>query len=241
MELETKSFPVLEFKAASDSSGAFEAIVAVFGNIDGGGDRILPGAFKQTLAERGLPPIYHSHDWAAGPIGTTLEAEEREKGLWIKGRLFLEINDPFVNRIHAGMKTTGPKEFSFTYRPKEVKFVEEDGDEIRELIHLTCYEVGPTLIGMNAETELISMNSALKQGSLADLGPWLKKNLKAGARFSGMDPELIQAAHDALLSAGANCGEKTQPDPLPGDSQQTIARKQRLTQLLTMTRHKEAV
>ena len=41
------------FVTATDagSAGQFEALVAVFNNIDKGGDRIVPGAFTKTLAE----------------------------------------------------------------------------------------------------------------------------------------------------------------------------------------------
>src|SRR4051812_39383926 len=44
-----KNFP-FEFKNLDDA-GTFEATVAVFNNVDKGGDRILPGAFEKTLAQ----------------------------------------------------------------------------------------------------------------------------------------------------------------------------------------------
>jgi hypothetical protein len=51
----------------TDSAGEFEALVAVFGNVDKGGDRIMPGAFTKTLAAwraSGDPvPVIWSHDW----------------------------------------------------------------------------------------------------------------------------------------------------------------------------------
>jgi hypothetical protein len=51
----------------ADSAGQFEALVAVFNNIDKGGDRILAGAFTKTLAAwraSGDPvPVIWSHEW----------------------------------------------------------------------------------------------------------------------------------------------------------------------------------
>ena len=43
--------PVLEWKAAQGSSGELEGYVSVFGNLDRGGDVVLPGAFRKTLAD----------------------------------------------------------------------------------------------------------------------------------------------------------------------------------------------
>ena len=46
-----KTFTIEGFKALSDQEGTFEAIVAVFNNIDRYGDKIIPGAFADSLAE----------------------------------------------------------------------------------------------------------------------------------------------------------------------------------------------
>jgi hypothetical protein len=53
--------------ANTGSAGEFEALVAVFGNVDKGGDRIMPGAFTKTLAawraSEDPVPVIWSHDW----------------------------------------------------------------------------------------------------------------------------------------------------------------------------------
>ena len=83
-----KSFDIIDTKADSDA-GTFEATVAVFGNVDLGGDRIVPGAFKKTLAkwaESGDPiPVILSHQWdnPMAHIGVVNEAKEIETGLWV--------------------------------------------------------------------------------------------------------------------------------------------------------------
>ena len=41
--------PVTEFKALGGKRGEFQALVSVFGNVDRGGDRVMPGAFAKTL------------------------------------------------------------------------------------------------------------------------------------------------------------------------------------------------
>lgn len=85
--LERKVVP-FEMKAVSDDGGWFEGYAAVFNNIDGWGDIIAPGAFKDTLPQflkegfvGGL-----NHAWS-DPIGKPLDAEEDGKGLFVKGSI----------------------------------------------------------------------------------------------------------------------------------------------------------
>lgn len=78
-----------------EPAGTFEAYVAIFGTPDrpdlfGDSDLIEPGAFTQTLQEKGLPPIVWSHVWTIPPVGQALQAVEDSKGLRIKARLFLD-------------------------------------------------------------------------------------------------------------------------------------------------------
>lgn len=78
-----------------EAAGTFEAYVAIFGTPDrsdffGDSDIIEPGAFTQTLQEKGLPPVVWSHVWTIPPVGQALQAVEDAKGLRIKARLFLE-------------------------------------------------------------------------------------------------------------------------------------------------------
>jgi HK97 family phage prohead protease len=168
---EVKSFPVSEFKAQADEPGVFEAIVSVFGNVDHGRERVVKGAFARTLKERGYPPIVWSHDWMTPPIGTTLAAEERDEGLYIKGRLFVGEGEdsPLARQVHTAMKAQGGdgrsplREFSFAYDVVEAGYSEEDGSEIRDLKDLELLEAGPTLLGMNPETRLIAVKSALEE------------------------------------------------------------------------------
>jgi HK97 family phage prohead protease len=68
----------------------FEGHGAVFGNVDLGGDVILPGAFKRTLAEHkangSLPAMFWMHNPDRVP-GKWLEVAEDDKGLAVKGEL----------------------------------------------------------------------------------------------------------------------------------------------------------
>lgn len=165
--MERKFAPVAHVKALTedDEPGTFEAIVAVFGNVDRYGDRIEPGAFKNSLSEQGLPPIVWSHDWQTPPIGAPMAAEERSEGLYVKGRLFTEENDR-AREVYAAMKATGGdgrpplREFSFAYDIVTAGWEVEDEEEIFSLKELELIEVGPCLKGVNPDTRLIGVKGA---------------------------------------------------------------------------------
>ena len=166
--MQFKTFRVAELKATPDDGpGSFRAIVAVFGNVDEGGDRMERGAFKRTLEERGLPPIVWSHQWETPPIGSVQKAEERQEGLYIKGRLFVgdDEDSPMARAVYTAMKATDGngapvlREFSFGYAARDYSIEGEDGDQIRVLKDVDLFEVGPTLVGMNPATRLIGVKA----------------------------------------------------------------------------------
>jgi HK97 family phage prohead protease len=159
-----KSFDIIDAKADAEA-GTFEATVAVFGNVDRGGDRIIPGAFDRSLAAwkaAGDPiPVILSHQWdnPMAHIGVVDDAKETSKGLWVKGTLDVADND-VARQVHRLMKRRSLKEFSFGYSvPKGGSKRAKDGaNELREI---ELSEVGPTLKGMNPATELHAVKSAL--------------------------------------------------------------------------------
>jgi len=69
-------------------SGDFAGYASLFNVRDQGGDIILPGAFRETLARRGPRGVrmLWQHD-AARPLGVWLSLREDARGLFAKGRL----------------------------------------------------------------------------------------------------------------------------------------------------------
>lgn len=157
--MKTKAFSIRGFKAADQASGEFEAIVAVFGNVDRGGDRIVKGAFEKSLTswkERERPiPVIFSHEWQNldAHIGKVLEAEERDEGLWVKCQL--RMQDPTASKVYDLMTEGTLAEFSFAY--DTIREKQQNG--ANELLELEILEVGPTLVGMNPATRLLGVKS----------------------------------------------------------------------------------
>jgi HK97 family phage prohead protease len=166
-----KTFDLLDAKSDAET-GVFEATVAVFNNVDRGGDRIVPGAFAKTLAgwsASGDPiPVILSHQWdnPMAHIGVVEDAKETDKGLWVKGRLDVNDND-VARQVHRLMERRSLKEFSFGYDvPKGGSKRAKDG--ATDLTEIDLAEVGPTLKGMNPATELHAVKSALDATTATD-------------------------------------------------------------------------
>lgn len=161
--------------------GVFEAIVATYSE-DMVGDRIVPGAFKDTLDawnESGDPiPVLWSH-MSHDPeyhIGYVEEAEERDNGLWVRGRL--DIEEPKARQVYKLLKGRRVRQFSFAYDVQDGGWVESkdddaDGEGYFELRKIKLFEVGPTLIGANQDTELLDVKSAIGSHSTdTDSSTW---------------------------------------------------------------------
>jgi uncharacterized protein len=94
--------------------------VSVFGNVDLGGDRVMPGAFAGTIARwkaDGRPvPVVFSHKWDDpwSHIGVVDTLEETSAGL--KATYTLDVDDnPLAAHIHRLMARGSLKEHSFAY------------------------------------------------------------------------------------------------------------------------------
>jgi HK97 family phage prohead protease len=146
--------------------GQFEAIVSVFNVVDSYGDVVMPGAFKDSLTEweaKGMPvPIIWSHQWTDiwSHIGHAVKAEETEVGLKVRGQLDLE--NPTAAQTYKLLKQGRIGQFSFGFEVKEAAWgtrKSEDGSEqdVYELRKLGLYEVGPCLVGVNPQTELLAV------------------------------------------------------------------------------------
>jgi len=72
--------------------GAVEGYASLFGEVDQARDMVMPGAFTQTLRNRGLRriPMLFQHD-PSEPVGIWLELREDMRGLWARGRLIPEV------------------------------------------------------------------------------------------------------------------------------------------------------
>lgn len=172
-----------EFKALKADDGAtqpgeFEALVAVFDNVDNQGDRIKSGAFDETLAawrKSGDPiPIVLAHEWSDpwAHIGYAMPEDVKAvpgRGLYVsKGVLDIEDN-PVAKQVHRLMERRTLKEFSFGYRIPEGGERKAD-DGAYDLTNLDLIEFGPCLKGVNDSTELLAVKSLVEAENRRESG-----------------------------------------------------------------------
>ena len=197
-----RSCPV-KVKAVGDSdglgAGVFEAVVSVFGNRDSYGDVVVKGAFADTLAEwesKGDPiPVYWSHrmDDPDFNIGHVLEASETDQGLQVKAQL--DLDSPKAAQVYRLLKGRRVTQFSFAYDVLDAEYVTRDGQEVYELRKLKVYEVGPTPIGANQETELLAVKAAGEHARN------LVEHMKAGRVLSAKNETALRSAREQLAEA----------------------------------------
>lgn len=206
----TKTSPA-RIKAVGESGGLeegqFKALVSVFGNKDSYGDIVQPGAFKNTLAEwekTGLPiPVYWSHQMADPDmnIGHVVSASETDAGLEVVAQLALD--EPKAQQVYRLMKGGRVNQFSFSYDIVQGKWIDQtvngEYDGYYSLDELKLYEVGPTPIGANQETELLEVKSARLQ--VQRFVDNLVAGAKAGRVLSAKNETTLREAADALKSA----------------------------------------
>ncbi|OZE98088.1 HK97 family phage prohead protease [Rhodococcoides fascians] len=204
-------------KAAGSADGLKDgqvlAVVSVFGNVDSYGDVVMPGAFDEDLKawkESGDPiPAIWSHDWRDpfSHIGTVLEASETEKGLETLYQIDLE-NNPKAEQVYRLLKGRRVTQSSFAYDILDAGWVEREDKEtgkkyeVFELRKLHLFEVGPTLVGANQETELIEVKSAE-----------LARHFKTGRVLSQTNFDSLQKAYDSI---GAVLASATPDDKSSG-------------------------
>lgn len=199
-------FDLIEFKeVAGAPAGTFTARVAAFNNVDRNGDRLLPGAFlesiKRWLAKGAPVPVVfsHNHNDPDSFIGSVNPADlvEDQGGLMVKGQMDLEDN-PKARRIFGLLKAGRIKEWSFAYIVKKER-VGKDG--ARELQEVDLLEVGPTLIGANPDTATIALKSYIEDGGdEPETDPETLPEPAIGAKISAGVAEAV-AEFDTQLEA----------------------------------------
>lgn len=138
----------------------FEGHGSVFGNVDHGGDIVVPGAFKRTLANHKkngkLPQMFWAHQMDQVP-GKWLEMSEDNSGLYVKGEL---APTQLGNDIHTLLKMEAVRGMSIGYSTKDYDF-DKDGNRLLKEVEL--WEVSIVSLAMNPEAEIHYVKSRLSE------------------------------------------------------------------------------
>lgn len=203
----TEHLPLnVEWKAAPDGSGELEGYMSVFNNVDLGGDVVLPGAFRKTLADRSRAkspmPLMVDHDttWD-GLIGTVVSAAEDGHGVKVRARF---LTDPKSQGVRQKMIDSGGSGMSFTYVPIRFHMGTKNGEPVRYLDEVKVLEATVTWVPMNMEAYALAKAVVDVQLPAVEPDPLLPfvKDLRTATAISD-DTAMLAAVKSLLASASA--------------------------------------
>jgi HK97 family phage prohead protease len=226
-DLQKKTFDLIEVKA-DEERGTFTALASVFGNVDLGGDKMVKGAFKNTLEKwrksgRSIPVIL-SHQWDSltAYVGKAdpRAVYEDDRGLMVQGQLFMdkEAGRDVYRLMKEGLLTG----WSFGY--KVPAGGQKKNGKVNEVTEVDLFEVGPTLVGMNPEAQLQEVKKQAEPDAIVTTLTGLFES-----KMSDESKEkVIAAAHQLAESTSSEASEHgTNEEPQPAKSRPRDALKER--------------
>jgi uncharacterized protein len=164
-KLERKIAIVTKATAGDEGTGSFEGYGSTFGHVDSYGDRIVEGAYKDTIPDflkRGGSLL--SHDWMSLPIGTITEAKEDAIGLYLVSHYHSiqsaqDARTVAKERIDRGANVG----LSIGYLARDWKYVREDGSDwpIRELLAIDLFEISQVLVPADSFAGMTGVKSGI--------------------------------------------------------------------------------
>ena len=134
-----------------DGTGELDGYMSVFGNVDQGGDVVLPGAFKKTFrdwsrAKTPMPLIADHQLSTDGVIGSVVRMAEDQVGAKIRARFssIAKAQDIRTRMIEGHLSG-----LSFTYEPIQHSKGVKDGRHVRYLKEVRVFEATVTPFPMN--------------------------------------------------------------------------------------------
>ena len=162
--------PMIELKLLDTAvgEGVIEGYAASFGGVDFGGDTIVPGAFKDTIAHHHAAGTAPAMLWAhrqSEPIGKWIAMGEDARGLRVQGRLNTETEPG--RKAHAHIKAGDVTGLSIGYD------VAQGGAKQtatgRTLTKLHLHETSVVTVPMDPRARITGVKSLGSRADLEDL------------------------------------------------------------------------
>jgi HK97 family phage prohead protease len=152
---------VLDTKAVTED-GQIEGLAAGYGNVDAGGDVVMPGALARSLTARKSIPMLMYHDQTR-PAGVWTDFVESPGGLIVKGQI--SMSSQIGREAHGLVRDGAIGGLSIGYRTVREQLV----GKTRQLLELALYEVSLVTIPMNERAVITGVKSIIEHGQLPTL------------------------------------------------------------------------
>lgn len=160
----TLDLGVLEFKALGGER-TFSCYGNVKGNIDHALDRVVDGAYRDSIAAHKaagtMPKFFWMHNPWDTPVGVWTAMEEDSKGLYLEGKF---SNTPKGNELYELYKDNALDSFSIGYRVNDEKWNSSLG--CNDLIKVDIREISAVTFACNEESRLVEIKSKLGEGKV---------------------------------------------------------------------------
>lgn len=157
---ETKTVPAEMGRA--DADGVFEGYASLFGREDLGRDRVMPGAFRRSLAARGAAGVKMLWQHEPGePIGCWLDIREDARGLYVRGRLAPEVAR--AREALALMRAGAIDGLSIGFRTVKARRDAAGGG--RALIEIDLWEISIVTFPLLPEARIAAVKTAGAAGA----------------------------------------------------------------------------
>lgn len=152
--IKTKDFDlVLDTKALKDD-GTFEGYGSVFGNVDSYGEKVMPGAFKDSLKSNASSVVMLWNHDRHEPIGHWEGLKEDAKGLFGKGVFNLDVQR--AKEIYSLLKSGAIKGLSIGYRLLKWEG-DKDDPNVTLLTGIELKEISPVTFPANTSATITAV------------------------------------------------------------------------------------
>lgn len=184
---------------ATDEAGHIEGLLAGFGDVDHGGDVLLPGCFKASLTSRSAPlPMLLNHDLRK-PIGAWTTWQERPEGLFTKGKLTLAAPDAQIALALARDGALGG--LSIGWKAKRQTVDQRTG--VRTIHEAELFEGSLVSVPMNDRTRVTSVKSFGCARDFAELFRDAGISDRRANRIAGLAWKALNETNDDAAAAEA--------------------------------------
>src|SRR6185503_3254656 len=142
-----------------DDDGNIEGLAVGYGDVDYGGDQVMPGAISASIAQRKTLPMLLYHDQKR-PGGVWNAFKETPEGLLVKGRFSMSTRDG--KEAHGLAKDGALSGLSMGYKTIRKRM---EG-KIRQLLEVAVHEISLVTIPMNERTRVFSVKDILAGGKM---------------------------------------------------------------------------
>lgn len=144
---------------AIDDDGNIEGLAVGYGDIDHGGDIVLPGAISGSISGRKTLPMLLYHDQKR-PAGVWNSFTETSEGLLVKGRFSMSTS--LGKEAHGLARDGALAGLSMGYKTIRQKF---EG-KARHLVEVALHEISLVTIPMHDRTRIISVKDIMAGGEM---------------------------------------------------------------------------